>query len=89
MDLEQRTRDLEGWRRDVARELRDIEEWQRTVKPFLEQLQADLVYRQRRHAESAHNFSTAAKVTAAGTAIVVALSALASFVLQVVHAVHG
>ena len=59
------------------------------MKPFLEQLQADLVYRQRRHAESAHSFSTAAKVCAVGTALVVALSSLGGFVLQVVHAVHG
>lgn len=59
------------------------------MKPFLDQLQADLVYRQRRHAESVHSFSTAAKVTAVGTALVVALSALGGFILQIVHAVHA
>lgn len=85
-DVNRRLRSLEGWRNDVSRELREWEEWYAFVKPFLEQLQADFVYRQKRHAETAADWSMFAKVLAAVVGIVVAVTAVGSFILQIVHA---
>lgn len=84
-DFNARLRKLENWQRDVARELREWERWLEVIRPFIEQLQADLTYRQKRHAERVSDWSRAAKVLAA----IVAFTAIASFVLQLVHAAGG
>ena len=81
-------RSLRNLQLDQARELRDLEEWVSEVKPFLEQLQADLIYRQRRHAESAGEWSVLAKVLIAVTSILIAVSAVGGFVLAIVRAFH-
>lgn len=79
---EERLRSLEDWRRDLANELREWEEWAEKVRPFLEQLQADLIYRQRRHAESVGRYSTTAKVLTVTAGLVVALATVGGFVLE-------
>lgn len=88
-DLDGRVHELELWRRDVAGELRDFEEWQRLVKPFLEQLQADLLYRQRRHAETVGDWSLFAKVCALVGGVAVAVASVGGFILQILHATRA
>jgi hypothetical protein len=85
ISTEERVRRLENWQRDIARELRDWEEWMRLVKPFIEQLQADLVYRQRKHAETVSSWSTSSKITVGLIGVLVGLATIGSFVLQVLH----
>lgn len=80
---------LERWQRDISRELRGWEEWHDLVKPFIEQLQADLVYRQRRHADGTRMFSRWVRVTAWAAGLAVAVAAIGSFILQIVHAAAG
>lgn len=88
-DLRKEVAHLRRWSYDAARELREFEEWQANVKPFLEQLQADLIYRQRRHADRASDWSTFAKVVTLVGGALVALSAIGAFILQIAHAVSG
>lgn len=83
--LEERIARLEDWQRDISRELREWEEWRDLVKPFLEQLQADLVYRQRKHAEQVHTMSTSGKVVVGVIGVIVGLSTIGSFILQLTH----
>lgn len=59
------------------------------VRPFLEQLQADLIYRQRRHAEHDDASRRVRVWVVAVTGGLVALAALGSFVLQLVAIAHG
>lgn len=87
--FEDRLRSLELWRADVGQEFRELEEWHDTVTPFLEQLQADLVYRQRRHAESVRQWSFTAKAIAWAAAILVSFATVGGFVLQVLLLTHG
>lgn len=86
-DVDRRLRSLESWRVDVGRELREWERWVEVVQPFIEQLQADLTYRQRRHAEQVSEWSTFAKVLAAIVGVVVALCAIGTFTIELVRAV--
>lgn len=86
---EERLRSLEDWRKDLANELREWEEWVEQVRPFLEQLQADLIYRQRRHAEQVGRYSTTAKVLTVATAVVVALATVGGFVLELLILTRG
>ena len=53
---------------------------------MIEALEADMVYRQRRHAERVGEWSRAAKVTAALGGALVALATVGSFILLVLHA---
>lgn len=59
------------------------------VEPFIEQLQSDLIYRQRRHAETTGTWSTLAKVLASVTAVLVCMAAIASVVIQLIILHHG
>jgi hypothetical protein len=86
---EQRLASLEGWRNDLAEELRDWEEWVDSVRPFLVQLQADLIYRQRRHAESVGSWSLTAKVVAWAAGVALAVAAVGSFVVSLLLLSHG
>lgn len=85
----QRLDSLESWRQDLALELRELEEWVEKVRPFLEQLEADLIYRQRRHAESVGRYSTTAKVLAAVCGLVIALTTVGGFVLELILLAHS
>lgn len=80
---------LWGWHFDADRDLRELEEWKRVLTPFLEQLQADMIYRQRRHAETVGRWSTTAKVTAALVGIAVGVATIGGFVLSLYLAMHG
>lgn len=80
---------LEAWRRDLALELRELEEWIEKVRPFLQQLEADLIYRQRRHAESVGHWSTSAKIIGATAGVVVALATVGGFVIECILLAHG
>lgn len=82
--VEQRLRSLEDWRRDLANELREWEEWVTTTRPFLDQLEADLIYRQRRHAESVGAWSTRAKVAAAIGGGLIALATFGGFIVELI-----
>lgn len=77
---------LEQWQRDVANELRELEEWRDEIKPFIEQLQADLIYRQRKHAESVGTWTLGTKVVVGIVTLLVGLTTVGSFILQVLHA---
>lgn len=87
--IEGEVRSIRNLQLDQARELREVEEWIAEMKPFLEQLQADLIYRQRRHAESAGEWSLLAKILIAVTSILITVSAVGGFVLAIVRAFHG
>lgn len=84
-DYERRIRKLEDWQRDISLELRNWEEWAKVAKPFLEQLQADLIYRQRKHAETVGEWTLFSKIIAGTTAIILCVSTIGTFVLQIVH----
>ena len=81
--LADRVRNLEGWRDDIAEEFREWREWMEGVTPFIKMLQADLTYRQARHAEHAAVWSKRAKILATATAVVICLCAIGSFVMTV------
>lgn len=82
---ERRIHRLEDWQRDISRELRDWEEWVKVAKPFLDQLQADLIYRQRKHAETVGEWTLFSKIIAGTTATILCVSTIGTFVLQIVH----
>lgn len=84
-DCERRILNLEGWRNDVSRELREWEEWYKVTKPFLEQLQADLIYRQRKHAESVGEWGLFSKIIVTATASAVFVSTVGSFILAILR----
>lgn len=77
----------------MGQELEDrvatLERWRDKVKPFIDQLEGDLTYRRRREGERAHLYSRTARIVATTVAVIVAATAVASFVLQVIHATHG
>lgn len=81
---EQRLRSLENWRDDLALELREWEAWVMSTRPFLEQLEADLIYRQRRHAEAVGAWSTRAKVAAAIGGGLIALATFGGFIVELI-----
>lgn len=83
--IDERIASIERWQLDVSRELRDWEEWVESVKPFLEQLQSDLIYRQRKHAEQVHTLSTGARILVGFIGVVVGVSTIGSFILQLTH----
>lgn len=75
-----RLRRLEGWQRDAAGELGDLHTWRTKAEPMIEGLSADMLYRQRRHAETIGRWSF-------GRVLLVTLLALYMAALQTVTVV--
>ncbi len=76
--VERRLDRLEGWQRDMREELR----WWEEKRPMIEALEADMVYRQRRHAEQASHWTLGRILVATGVALyMAALQTLNVFLL--------